>query len=90
LARLDDRFELWGRAPIVEYAEALRGGGAWDELLDREGFTLVWLKPDRGLARRLNRDPAWVPIHRDAVSVLFRRRAPATMLSGIAERGGTR
>ncbi|GIW88002.1 MAG: hypothetical protein KatS3mg108_2326 [Isosphaeraceae bacterium] len=81
LAWLDDRFELWGRQPIIDYAEALRGGGAWDELLEREQFTLAWLRPGRGLARRLDRDPAWVPVHRDPISVLYRRRDPPQVAS---------
>jgi len=72
---IDDRFELYGRAMVMEYVEALRGGPEWDRLCDREGFDLVWVKPRRGLARRLATDPGWREVHRDDVSVLFRKRA---------------
>jgi hypothetical protein len=72
-AYLDDRFELWGREPILEYVDALGGGPAWDALREREGIELVWVKPDRGLARRLLSDPGWRVVHRDATSILFRR-----------------
>lgn len=71
---LDDRFELWGRRPILAYLEALEGGAGWDVLRDREGFAMVWVRPGRGLARRLAADPGWTIVHRDPVSVLFRRR----------------
>lgn len=74
-AFLDDRFELFGKDRILEYVDALHGGPGWDKLRDRERFDLVWVRPDRGLARRLTEDPGWEVIHRDAVSVLFRRKA---------------
>ena len=73
LAYLDDRFELWGRAPIVEYVEALTGGPTWDRLRDRDQIALVWVRPDRGLARRLLDDPAWEVVHRDEISILFKQ-----------------
>lgn len=75
-AYLDDRFELWGRAAILEYVAALQGGPGWDEVRDRDRIELVWVKPDRGLARRLTSDPAWEAVHRDRLSVLFRRAVP--------------
>ena len=75
-ASLDDRFELWGRGPIVEYLEALQGGPTWDRVRDRDDVALVWIKPDRGLARRLLADPRWKAVHRDRLSILFARVAP--------------
>lgn len=72
-AFVDDRFELFGKEEILRYVEALQGGPDWDRLCEREGFQLVWVKPERGLARRLESDPAWQVLHRDKVSVLFRR-----------------
>lgn len=77
-AFVDDRFELFGRAAIVEYMDALQGGPHWDALRDRERIDLVWVRPERGLARRLDSEPGWRAIHRDDVSVLFERVAPAT------------
>ncbi len=61
---------------ILDYLDALQGGPAWDDLRDRERIDLVWVRPDRGLARRLADDPAWQVVHRDDVSVLFRREPP--------------
>jgi hypothetical protein len=72
---LDDRFELFGKQTILEYIKALQGGPEWDALQARERFDLVWIRPERELARRLEADPAWQVIHRDAVSVLFRRKS---------------
>jgi hypothetical protein len=72
---LDDRFELFGKQEVLDYLNALEGGPKWDELDDREHFDLVWIQPDRGLATRLEKDSKWQEVHRDAVSVLFRRRA---------------
>jgi hypothetical protein len=69
---LDDRFELFGKNGIVEYVDVLSGGPAWDEVRDRERIELVWLRPERGLARRLLKEPRWDVIHRDKVSVLFK------------------
>jgi hypothetical protein len=73
---VDDRFELFGKAAILEYADALSGGPAWDILRERECIKIVWLKPDRGLTKRLSRDPGWEVLHRDAVSVLLRQKVP--------------
>ncbi len=83
-AYLDDRFELWGKDSILEYVAALQGGPTWDELRDRERITLVWVKPDRGLAKRLLRDPAWKVLYRGKDSILFRIADPTCMISGRA------
>jgi hypothetical protein len=72
---LDDRFELFGRQAILDYVDALQGGPAWDELRDRERIELVWIRPERGLARRLAREAEWRELSRDGLSVLFRRGA---------------
>ncbi|MDR3639123.1 MAG: hypothetical protein P4L84_35285 [Isosphaeraceae bacterium] len=77
-AFVDDRFELFGKAAILEYVEALQGGPRWDALRDRERFDLVWVRPERGLARRLESDVNWRVAYRDDVSVLFERVVPAT------------
>jgi hypothetical protein len=68
---LDDRFELLGKEGITEYIDVLTGGPAWDTIRDRDQIELVWLRPDRGLARRLLREPGWSVLHRDKVSILF-------------------
>jgi hypothetical protein len=73
-AYLDDRFELWGREPILEYASALQGGPGWDAIVARDPIQLVWLRPERGLAKRLVADGNWEILHRDRVSILLRRR----------------
>lgn len=72
---LDDRFELFGKRSIEEYLEVLTGGPAWDTVRDRDRIDLVWLRPERGLAKRLLREPGWKVVHQDFVSVLFRREA---------------
>jgi hypothetical protein len=74
---LDDRFELYGKEAILEYLDVLTGGPAWDLVRDRDRIDLVWLKPKRGLARRLLADPNWIPLHQDKVSILFARRPHA-------------
>lgn len=71
---VDDRFELFGKTAILQYVDALTGGPDWDSLCQRERIDLVWVRPDRGLARRLTADPGWQVLHRDKVSVLFRRK----------------
>jgi hypothetical protein len=86
-AFIDDRFELFGRDSILAYAEALGGGPAWDMLRDRYGIELVWVRPDRALARRLGPDPRWEVLHRDAVSVLFRLRRGAKPGGGPRREG---
>ena len=68
---VDDRFELYGQEMILEYADALTGGPAWDTLRDREGISLVWLRPDRGLAKRLLKERGWEVLYQDPVSVVF-------------------
>ena len=83
---LDDRFELYGRARMIEYIEALQGGPTWDVVRDRQRIELVWVRPETGLARRLAKDAGWQAVHRDKVSVLYRRRAPAA--ADLAARGG--
>jgi hypothetical protein len=82
-AFVDDRFELFGRQAILDYVDALQGGPAWDVLRDRERIELVWVRPERGLARRLATDSDWRRLHGDLVSVLFARNPPAP---AIAER----
>jgi hypothetical protein len=71
---LDDRFELYGKEAILEYIDVLTGGPAWDTVHDRDRIDLVWLKPDRGLAKRLLKDPEWSVLHQDKVSVLFGKK----------------
>jgi hypothetical protein len=68
---VDDRFELFGREAILEYADVLTGGPAWDALRDRERIGLVWIRPDRGLARRLLNEPGWEVLHENGTSMLF-------------------
>ena len=75
---LDDRFELYGKGGILRYVNAIEGGPDWEAARDRYGIGLVWVRPNRGLARRLADDPSWHVRYRDAVSVLFERSgAPA-------------
>ncbi len=69
---LDDRFELFGKEAILEYVDVLSGGPAWDTVRDRDRIEMVWLRPDRGLAKRLLHDPGWDVVFRDKVSILFR------------------
>jgi hypothetical protein len=77
---LDDRFELFGKNAILEYVDALTGGPTWDAIRDRDRIDLVWVKPDRGLAKRMSNDPHWAVLYRDAVSVLFGRK-PSLVLA---------
>jgi hypothetical protein len=77
---LDDRFELFGKDAIVEYVDVLNGGPAWDIVRGRDRIDLVWLRPDRGLAKRLLQDSEWTVAYRDKVSILF-RQADAAHLS---------
>jgi hypothetical protein len=79
---LDDRFELFGREAILEYADALSGGPAWDTLRDRDRIDLVWVKPDRGLAKRMLKEPGWVVLYHDSVSVLFGRKMEGSLIVG--------
>jgi len=68
---VDDRFELFGKTAILEYLDALTGGPTWDIIRNRDRIDLVWVKPDRGLAKRISEDPDWTVLYRDSVSVLF-------------------
>ena len=70
---LDDRFELFGKEAILEYVDVLTGGPVWDTVRDRDRIEMVWLRPDRGLAKRLLKDPGWEVLYRDKVSILFRQ-----------------
>jgi hypothetical protein len=70
---LDDRFELFGKGAILEYIDVLSGGPMWDTVRDRDQIEMVWLRPDRGLAKRLLNDPGWDVLYRDKVSILFRQ-----------------
>lgn len=72
-AFIDDRFELFGKAAVLHYLNAIEGGPDWDELRDRDAIGLVWVKPERGLARRLASDPVWRVRFRDKISVVFER-----------------
>jgi hypothetical protein len=72
-AYIDDRFELFGKDGVLRYLNAIEGGPDWDEIADRQSIDLVWVRPGRGLARRLAADPAWRERRRDGVSVLFER-----------------
>jgi hypothetical protein len=70
---LDDRFELFGKDAMVEYVDAMTGGPVWDEVRDRDRIDTVWLRPDRGLTKRLLKEPGWSVLHQDKVSILFRQ-----------------
>jgi hypothetical protein len=79
---VDDRFEIFGKKEILEYIDVLFGGPAWDTVCERDKIELVWLKPDRGLAKRLLKDPQWSVIYRDKVSILFRQRLTPQVACG--------
>jgi hypothetical protein len=79
---LDDRFELYGKESILEYVDVLTGGPAWDTVRDRDQIDLVWVKPDRGLAKRMLNEPGWAVLYQDKVSVLFGR----TTVGSLARR----
>jgi hypothetical protein len=68
---LDDRFELFGKAAILEYVDVLSGGPVWDTIRERDKIEMVWVRPERGLAKRLLKDPGWSIIYRDKISILF-------------------
>ncbi len=70
---LDDRFELFGKEAILEYIDVLSGGPAWDTVRARDRIDMVWLRPERGLAKRLLHDPGWNVVYRDKVSVLLKQ-----------------
>ncbi|MGA2700443.1 MAG: hypothetical protein ABSH35_05035 [Isosphaeraceae bacterium] len=74
LSYLDDRFELFGKDAILEYVQTLSGGPAWDIVRDRDRIDMVWVRPDRGLAKRMSEEPGWTELYRDSVSVLFGRK----------------
>jgi hypothetical protein len=76
---LDDRFELFGKEAIVEYVDVLTGGPVWDTVRDRDKIEMVWLRPDRGLAKRLLKDPGWSVLYRDKVSILFRQETTSQL-----------
>ena len=78
-AYVDDRFELFGKDAIVEYVDAMTGGPTWDAVRDRDRIDLVWLRPERGLARRLLKESGWSILYRDEVSVLFSRDRPGEL-----------
>jgi hypothetical protein len=77
---LDDRFELFGKQAIVEYIDVLTGGPVWDEVRDRDRIELVWLRPNRGLAKRLKKDRGWNVVHEDSVSIIL-KHAPTSRLA---------
>jgi hypothetical protein len=58
----------------------MTGGPAWDTVRDRDRIDMVWLRPDRRLAKRLLKEPGWSVLHRDKVSILFRQE-PSRALS---------
>ena len=74
LSYLDDRFELFGKDATLEYVQTLSGGPAWDTVRDRDRIDMVWVRPDRGLAKRMSDEPGWTELYRDSVSVLFGRK----------------
>jgi hypothetical protein len=83
---LDDRFELFGKDAILEYADALTGGPAWDTIRVRDRIDMVWVKPDRGLARRMLTEPGWTVLYRDSVSVLFGRKPTQAVATHVIRR----
>ncbi len=87
-AYLDDRFELFGKAAIVEYVDALTGGPTWDEIQARDRIDLVWLRPERGLAKRLRKEPGWTVLYENQVSVLISSRPPAVTTSRVLQEAG--
>ena len=74
-AFLDDRFELFGKPALLRYLNAIEGGPDWDDVRDRNAIRLVWVRPERGLARRLASDRSWRVRYQDEVSVLYERDA---------------
>jgi hypothetical protein len=77
---LDDRFEIYGKDGILEYCDVLNGGPVWDAVRDRDKIEMVWVRPDRGLAKRLLKEPGWEVLFRDKISILF-KQVPARHLT---------
>jgi hypothetical protein len=75
-AFIDDRFELYGLDELQKYLNAIEGGPDWDQLATRYSPSIVWVRPGRGLARKLAGDPSWRERHRDKISVIFERVGP--------------
>jgi hypothetical protein len=80
---LDDRFELYGKEAILEYVDVLSGGPAWDTVRDRDHIEMVWLRPERGLAKRLLKERGWNVLFRDKVSILFKQEATRVASSDV-------
>lgn len=74
-AFIDSRFEVFGKAMIVDYLDALEARESWDRFQREWRFQLVWLRPNRPLARSLEADPAWEILHKDEISILLRRKS---------------
>ena len=63
----------WAAQQIVE---AFGHDGAFKILIrDRDKIEIAWLRPDRGLAKRLLKEPGWEVLYRDKVSILFKQSA---------------
>jgi hypothetical protein len=77
---LDDRFEIYGKDGILEYCDVLSGGPVWETVRDRDKIEMVWLRPDRGLAKKLLKEPGWEVLYRDKISILF-KQLPANQLT---------
>ena len=73
---IDGRLEVMGEEFYAEYLRALSGEG-WEEVEARYAPTLALVPANRReLARRLQRDPAWVLVDVDAVAFLYARDTP--------------
>ena len=47
------------------YIDVLTRGPAWDTVRDRDRIDLVWVEPDRGLAKRMLKEPGSTVIYHD-------------------------
>ncbi len=72
---VDGRTDLFGDEIIGEWMAVIRADPGWQDILNRRQVEFVLLQPGRPVLSRLEQN-GWIPLYRDAVSVLYERVTP--------------
>jgi hypothetical protein len=70
----DGRSDFYGPEVGKDYRVLLSASAGWRELVERNRFQIALLPRDWPLSTMLDREPDWVRVDEDAVSVLFVER----------------
>ena len=74
---IDDRHDFYGEQFLKSYLKMIHVEPGWNNFLDQQDVHRILVPKDSPLANVLLETPAWQPIYRDQVAIIFVRKPQA-------------